>query len=901
MQSKSTLLSSFLKIQFLFMIAAAIGMAPPRAYAELTQAQIEAGKKATALVQVTIPRSQEIQRTGRGSRGANPSPVSKGPTIVNATAFCIHSAGWFVTCAHVTTHTENGKLRLILNSGEKDQAIVETKVIRADKDKDLALLKVPGGGPFTALALGKVDGLTETTRLTAFGYPFGEDLALADNTYPAISVSQGAVTSLRKKDGKLEVIQLDASLNPGNSGGPVLDSEARVVGIVAAGIEGAAVNFAVPISHLVSFLAEPEVELVAPALNLENMSKPASFKAKVLAVLGNVADYTADLTLKTAGAQRKIAMKREADGFSAMEVPVPPEKGPLSIELTANFGRSSVTGIMTDASFTVGGKPCRLSKVQLLEGGSKPNVIEDDGTLLEGTIAGLSSVTVTLDDMKTTLDLTKAKSVTMHPIGVINTVEYELAISKGGKVVKTDAGTITISNGGSTVWNIAPSNSGLAQLGAKTTSSQTGEPQFEVKLPGDIADVAVGGNRLILHLRKLRQFAIFDVGAGKIVKYLPLDSDDILFTAGAEKLIVVFVAQNLIARYSLSTFEREVIAQMPVKGTIKAIAMGSNSRGPLLVVSSEETSIASITSSTFSLVNPNTLAVIKAIPKEKLGQMPMPSRDNFQIRVSTDGTVFSMWSQSGGGSTGTLALEGDDLTIKYLNNYSGTSIPGPDATVIYTEIGLYTPEMKLIGSASPQGSRTLRVPAIQGNYYLEIEGIGRIDGIGRTDGIEKIAVCLAGDSRTLATLPSIIDLKEYQPPGFPTSQGRDPLSRDKRLSFFPYARLIIGIPTTNDRLILRQFDPLQALKNAKIDYLFVSSSPVTTATKNALYSYPIQVESKRGGVTFTLESGPADMKITPSGKLTWNVSASAGESTVIVRITDASSQEIFHTFKISAK
>jgi hypothetical protein len=242
------------------------------------------------------------------------------------------------------------------------------------------------------------------------------------------------------------------------------------------------------------------------------------------------------------------------------------------------------------------------------------------------------------------------------------------------------------------------------------------------------------------------------------------------------------------------------------------------------------------------------------------------------------------------------------VTTKFMINYNGVAIPGPDGKVIYTDMGLFTTEMKLIGSASQQSSRSLlRIPATQGNYYLEIEGIGRMDGIGKIEGAGKIAVCLAGDSRTLTTLPSIIDFKENQPMGFPPSMGRDPLSRDKRLHFFPDARLIIGIPTTNDRLILRQFDPLQALKDAKIDYLFVASSPVTTATRNGMYSYQIQVESKRGGITFTLESGPADMKITPSGKLMWKASAAAGDSTVIIRITDASSQEIFQTFKISVK
>ena len=73
--------------------------------------------------------------------------------------------------------------------------------------------------------------------LAAFGYPFGRMLA-ADKGYPAVSVNTGTITALRRKEGKLSTIQLDASVNPGNSGGPVVDKKGNLIGIVVSGILG---------------------------------------------------------------------------------------------------------------------------------------------------------------------------------------------------------------------------------------------------------------------------------------------------------------------------------------------------------------------------------------------------------------------------------------------------------------------------------------------------------------------------------------------------------------------------------------------------------------------------------------------------------------------------------------
>ena len=312
------------KIRLPLILAMVFGLATFFILADMIPIQIENGKKATALVHIDIAGTKKPNLRRR-----SPGTLLPGTRYTaNGTAFCIDGAGWFITCKHVTDAASDGKVSLILNASEKDQAILEAKIVRTDQEKDLALLKVAGHGPFVALQLGKVDSLMETMHLTAFGYPFGEMLASVEGDYPAITVSSGAITSLRKKEGKLELIQIDASLNPGNSGGPVLDSDGRVVGIVDAGIQNVAINVAIPVNRLREFLLEPDVEFVAPTLTWENMSKPVKFKATMRRTTGGDEDYQAELVLTVAGIKNSVLMNNVTDSFSAEVVPVPPRKGP---------------------------------------------------------------------------------------------------------------------------------------------------------------------------------------------------------------------------------------------------------------------------------------------------------------------------------------------------------------------------------------------------------------------------------------------------------------------------------------------------------------------------------------------------------------------------------------------
>ena len=158
----------------------------------------------------------------------------------------------FLTNEHVVHG--GGDFDLVLDPGLKTQTVLASgKVVRTDKDLDLALVRVEGAKDLAALPLGSDEKLNELAEVIAFGFPFGAALALDKKEYPAVSVNAGNVTALRRKDGELNRIQVDAALNPAAIRGPVLDRSGKVIGVVVAGVRGSGVSFVIPVSHVACF------------------------------------------------------------------------------------------------------------------------------------------------------------------------------------------------------------------------------------------------------------------------------------------------------------------------------------------------------------------------------------------------------------------------------------------------------------------------------------------------------------------------------------------------------------------------------------------------------------------------------------------------------------------------
>jgi S1-C subfamily serine protease len=115
-----------------------------------------------------------------------------------------------------------------------NQVFLDAHVLTIDEEKDLALLYVPEMiAPSHELKWGDSKSLRVGDRLVAIGYPA-----------TGLTVTSGIVSAL-KCDGVIDLIQTDAALNPGNSGGPLLNDKGELIGIVDFRVAGYGLNFAI--------------------------------------------------------------------------------------------------------------------------------------------------------------------------------------------------------------------------------------------------------------------------------------------------------------------------------------------------------------------------------------------------------------------------------------------------------------------------------------------------------------------------------------------------------------------------------------------------------------------------------------------------------------------------------
>jgi S1-C subfamily serine protease len=204
----------------------------------------EAGLDPTELENVRIYRqaapavANVVTRTVEYDFFFNPVPVEGA-----GSGFLIDNDGHILTNYHVVQGAQTIEVTL------GDQSRYKGKLVGSDPNNDIALIQIDlAGRKITPLSLGDSRNLLVGQRVLAIGNPFGFQSTLTTG----IVSSLGRTVQTRENTFIDEAIQTDASINQGNSGGPLLNSHGEVIGINSAIYAPtgttAGIGFAIPIN-----------------------------------------------------------------------------------------------------------------------------------------------------------------------------------------------------------------------------------------------------------------------------------------------------------------------------------------------------------------------------------------------------------------------------------------------------------------------------------------------------------------------------------------------------------------------------------------------------------------------------------------------------------------------------
>jgi len=203
-----------------------------------------------------------------------PVPVAKTPTqddeIISASSgsgFAVSSDGYVITNHHVI----EGCQKVVVHTKEKDLTV---RVITYDPQNDLALLK----GDFRPSTVFPLSSNRPELLQDIYvaGYPFGNKISTS------VKVTRGIISSLTGIGNNFSNIQIDAALQPGNSGGPIIDEMGNIVGVAVAkldikkilddyGVIPEDTNFGIKSNVVRSILDSNEVD--GPPANQSEISK----------------------------------------------------------------------------------------------------------------------------------------------------------------------------------------------------------------------------------------------------------------------------------------------------------------------------------------------------------------------------------------------------------------------------------------------------------------------------------------------------------------------------------------------------------------------------------------------------------------------------------------------------
>jgi V8-like Glu-specific endopeptidase len=768
---------------------------------------------------------------------------------------------------------------------------------------DFAVLKVAAKenyGLFPALPLGS-DSVELASPVAVLGYPF------ITSDQQVFAFNPGIISATRVVLDAQAYYQTNADVNPGNSGGPLLNLRGEAIGIVTKRKTNAiGMNYALQLKDVqaAATLAKRQASESRPEpgpLDPQQMPSLPSIPPKKAAwdiVHGNARVQGGVLNIDNNGGPYWIATKDDLPENFQMVLTckveflqgrqqVRPSHDDIRRSLFIRFGAEDIDKNIMDSVGT------RLQfrdhdamfwqENRLLKDG--PQGSPDDFFVL--TISrqrGFVTVAVDDDVVFSSATSTELKTPTKLSIGgILSRLQLGevsiIALEPGPTPVKWHPNPnkakfeyLVKGNFGPPIL-IPPEYP--PPLIAIDVPELEGE-RVERPIRSRIADVAVGGGGryLVLHLPDVSELAIFDISLAKVVRTIPLAEADAKFAVGLDKVVVALPGKKRLERWDLLTGAREKAATLPIKEPLALAVMGSASRGPILI------GAGAGKDAEWALVDVHSL---KPLGYRRTEQARIPIDKDLQVRASADGSVFAGSGSIQNPGIATLVIAGNEVRGYFTKEGAGHAVPGPDGRFIYTPQGLVGTDLKPLGKP---GRNQFTLPAAEGYHELRFDM--------NAERPASAFLHIAGDDRPIAQVR-----KEWLADVDLNDRGSFP--GDKRVHFIPSAKVIVTIPRSNDRVVLHRFDADDVLEKSALDYLYVTSLPPIWGRKGANYRYQLAARSRYGELKYRVIAGPVGLTVSKTGMITWAVPAlyPDHECEVVIAVSDPTQQEVQHAFKIA--
>jgi S1-C subfamily serine protease len=401
------------------------------------------------------------------------------------------------------------------------------------------------------------------------------------------------------------------------------------------------------------------------------------------------------------------------------------------------------------------------------------------------------------------------------------------------------------------------------------------EQDVVIPLAGIIARVRTGGNGrfLVMHLREKGILVIVDLVRKELVKEIPV-TDDVVFAASREKLLIALPTGNQLQRWDLSTLAREKSANLDRESPPVLAVMGAGGDGPLAMWGDGDVQFWDI-----EQMKPIT------VQGEVLNGA---SRHGYDMMASANGKTFCGWVEGVSGQPfNVMRLEGQSFRISQTERHSMNhrwGAPIADGSKLLGFGGrAYTWDLTPV---SIQDSRDSEFhPTEDARFFLKAQR--------RNDADLQVTLCTTSDFTPICTLP------EFKSVG---SEASRRMGGEAPVRYLPAENIVACLTNIEGggRVVIRDFDLTRTLAESGKDYLFVISKPAGTATVGSTFEYQMELLTNAENVKYSLESAPQGMEIGNDGKIMWAIKSRPenGLASVIVSVTAPNGNNVVQAFDL---